>query len=297
MAAMDGAPSSPLANWPRPLCFVLSGGGSFGAVQVGMIRALHEAGISPDLIVGTSVGALNGVQVANDPATAADILVEIWSEIGLKQILGTKTRLGTAWNVLRNLRGQDGPNIYRAEALSRLIESHVQVENIEDLAVPAAIVATDVLVGAPKLLRQGRLTIALQASAAMPGVFPPVEIDGCFYVDGGVAANVPIRPAIAAGARSVVVLDATPGQMRGFIPRTPIEAAVQASQIMLRNQVANATEELATRHPIVRLPQPTPPALNSFDFSHTLELIDAGFVATKAFLADLPSLTDTNRSI
>ncbi len=294
---MDGAPSSPLANWPRPLCFVLSGGGSFGAVQVGMIRALHEAGIGPDLIVGTSVGALNGVQVANDPATAADTLTEVWAEISLKQVLGTRSRLGTAWNVLRNLKGQDGPNIYRTEALNRLIEAHLPAENIEDLTIPTAIVATDVLVGKPKVLRQGRLATALQASAAMPGVFPPVKIDGCFYVDGGVAANVPIRPAIAAGARSLVVLDAGPGQMRGFIPRTPLEAAVQASQIMLRNQVANATEELVKRHPIIRLPQPTPPALSSFDFSHTLELIDAGFVATKGFLADLPDLADTSRRI
>lgn len=294
---MDGACSSPLANWPRPLCFVLSGGGSFGAVQVGMIRALSEAGIAPDLIVGTSVGALNGVHVAHDPATAADTLSEVWSEIGTRDILGTRNRFSAAWNVLRNLRGQDGPSIFRTKALSRLIDSHIPVENIEDLAIPTAIVATDVLVGKPKLLRRGPLATALQASAAMPGIFPPVKIDGGFYIDGGVAANVPIRPAVAAGARSLLVLDASPGQLRGFVPRTPLEATIQASQIMLRNQVAGQSQELSKRVPIVRLPQPTPPALSSFDFSHSLELIDAGFLATKDFLADLPHLTDTSRRI
>lgn len=289
--------SGPLSHWPRPLCFVLSGGGSFGAVQVGMIRALHEAGIRPDMVVGTSVGALNAIHLAANPTGAAQRLGEIWTAIGARNVLGTDTRGGTAWSLLRNLRGRYGPGLYRPDALRRLIETNLPVECFEDLAVPVSIVVTDVLVGRPKLLGQGSLAPALQASAAVPGIFPPVEIDGAFYIDGGVSANVPVRPAFEAGARSLIVLNAIPGQLRGSVPRTPIEAAIQASQIMLRNQAAEDPIQPADRHPIIRLPQPTPPALNSFDFSHTVDLMEAGFVATKNFLTDLPELTNTTRCV
>lgn len=293
----DSGAGNPLAHWPRPLTFVLSGGGSYGAVQVGMIRALVEAGVKPDLVVGSSIGALNGAVLAADPDTSADRLMTVWAQIDRRTLYGADSRLRAAWEVAREgLTGQ-GAALCSPKPLTRLIESAVDVERIEQLATELVVVATDLLVGQPKLLRQGPLVPALQASSATPVLFPPVQIEGVIYVDGSVSANLPIRQALAGGARSMIVLDAGPAHMPGFIPRTPWEALHQASRIMMAGQHAAADEDLSNRHPIMRLPRPTPPALSSFDFSQTRELIDMGFNSTKQFLGDYEELADAGRRI
>lgn len=293
----DYGAANPLAHWPRPLTFVLSGGGSYGAVQVGMIRALVEAGVTPDLVVGSSVGALNGAVVAADPETAADRLMKIWEQIDRRTLYGADSRLRAAWEVAREgLTGQ-GAALCSPKPLARLIDSAIDVERIEQLPTTMVVVATDLLVGQPKLLRQGPLAPALQASSAAPVLFPPVQIEGVIYVDGAVSANVPVRQALAAGARSMIVLDSGPAHMPGFIPRTPFEALHQASRIMVSSQHADADDDLSNRHPIMRLPRPTPPALSSFDFSQTRELIEMGFNSTKQFLGDYEELSDAGRRL
>lgn len=262
-----------------------------------MIRALVEAGVKPDLVVGSSIGALNGAVVAADPESSADRLITIWEQIDRRTIYGADSRLRAAWEVAREgLTGQ-GAALCSPKPLARLIESAIGVERIEQMPVQFVVVATDLLVGQPKLLRQGLLAAALQASAAAPGLFPPVQIEGVVYVDGSVSANVPVRQALTAGARSMIVLDAGPAHMPGFIPRTPWEALHQASRIMFRSQHADADEDLANRHPIMRLPRPTPPALSSFDFGQTQELIDLGFNSTKQFLGDYEELADSGRRL
>lgn len=291
----DSGAANPLGHWPRPLTFVLSGGGSYGAVQVGMIRALVEAGVTPDLVVGSSVGSLNGAVVAADPDTSADRLMRVWEQLDRRTLYGADSRFRAAWEVAREgLTGQ-GTALCSSKPLARLIEAAIGLDRIEQLPTTMVVVATDLLVGQPKLLRQGPLSSALQASNATPGLFPPVQIDGVIYVDGSVSANVPIRQALAAGARSMIVLDAGPAHMPGFIPRTPWEALHQASRIMLRSQHADADDDLSNRHPIMRLPRPTPPALSSFDFSQTQELIEMGFNSTKQFLGDYEELADAGR--
>jgi NTE family protein len=262
-----------------------------------MIRALVEAGIIPDLVIGTSVGALNGVQVATNPFDAANQLTRIWETLTRKTIFGAKTKTGVAFGIAKGGFGRQIPALCSPDNLHRLIEANSSVNRIEDLPIDTAIVATDLLVGKPKLLRRGALDQALLASAAIPGVFPPVKIDSVFYIDGGVAANVPVRQAVAAGAKSLIVLNANPAQLPGFVPRTAVEAVWQASMVSLRNQHADALEELANRYPIMQLPQPTPPAVSSFDFSHTNELIEAGFNSAKTFLGEFEDLADTTRSI
>ncbi len=292
----DHGAANPLAHWPRPLTFVLSGGGSYGAVQVGMIRALLEAGIMPDLVVGSSIGALNGAALAADPETSNSRLTRIWEQLDRRTLYGADSRIRAAWEVAREgLTGQ-GSALCSAKPLARLIESGVPVERIKDLSTDLVVVATDLLVGRPKLLRQGSLLQALLATNAAPGLFAPVQIEGVIYVDGSVSANVPVRQALAAGARSIIVLDAAPAHMPGFLPRTPWEALHQSSQIMLRSQHADADENLSNLHPIMRLPRPTPPALSSFDFSQNRELIDMGFHSTKTFLGDYEELAAAYRT-
>ncbi|MEM7275893.1 MAG: patatin-like phospholipase family protein, partial [Actinomycetota bacterium] len=168
------------------------------------------------------------------------------------------------------------------------------VELIEDLAIPTAVVVTDALVGVPKILTQGAIGPALQASAAIPGVFPPVKIEACLYVDGGVTANVPVRQAIAFGARSLIVCNANPSSMPGTLPDSVIGAFVHASQIMLRNQRADATEDLVGRYPILNLPQATPASQSSFDFANSAQLMEIGYDTSRDFLSRLPELTDAS---
>ncbi len=262
-----------------------------------MIRALVEAGVKPDMVVGSSVGALNGAVLAIDPDVSADRLTTIWEQIDRRTLYGADSRVRAAWEVAREGLTGHGAALCSPKPLARLIESAITVDRIEQLATTMAVVATDLLVGQPKLLRQGSLSRALQASCASPGFFPPVQIDGVVHVDGSVSANVPVRQALAAGARSLIVLDAGPAHMPGFIPRTPWEALHQAAQIMFRSQRADADEDLANRHPVMRLPRATPPALSSFDFGQTRELIEMGFNSTKQFLGDYEELADTGRQL
>ena len=287
----------PLAHWPHPIAFVLSGGGSYGAVQVGMLRALGEAGITPDLVVGSSVGALNGVRYAASPGDAVDALVTLWQDLGSAPIFGGRTRVGRSWSAMRRFVRRSTPSLCSPERLRALIDTNMPIPTLEDLPVPAAVVVTDVQAGRPKVLTRGEIGPLLQATSAIPGIFPPVQIDGCIYVDGGVTANVPIRQAIAAGARSVIVLDANPATMPGTIPDSVLGSVFQASMIMLRNQRADADEELKGRLPILHLPRPTPPEQSSFDFSNAEELIGAGYATTRTFLHDLPDLADSSRGL
>ncbi len=287
----------PLGHWPEPLSFVLSGGGSYGAVQVGMLRALKEAGISPDLIVGSSVGALNGIRYAASPGDAIEALTEVWSRMDSAGIFGGRSRLAQGWSAARRVLRRNTPSACDPARLRALIDANSPIPNLEDLPIAAAIVVTDALLGRPKALSRGEIPALLQASTALPGVFPPVKVDGCFYIDGGVTANVPIRQALDLGARGVVVLDANPPTMPGTVPDSVIGSVLHASMIMLRNQRADADDELKGRYPILHLPQPTPPEQNSFDFTNSTELIEAGYASTSAFLDQLPDLADTNRGL
>ncbi len=293
----NGSDDRPLANWPRPVAFVLSGGGSYGAVQVGMLQALTEAGIAPDLVVGSSVGALNGVRYASSPGDAIEALSSLWREMGRVPVFGGRTRVGRSWSATRRFLRRNTPSLCSPEPLRTLIDANMPIPSLEDLPVPAAVVVTDLQAGRPKILTRGEVGPLLQATSAIPGVFPPVQIDGCIYVDGGVSANVPIRQAIAAGARSVIVLDANPATMPGTIPDSVMDSVFAASKIMLRNQRADADDELKGKFPILHLPQATPPEQSSFDFSHSEALIESGYETTRTFLSELPDLADSSRGL
>lgn len=296
-SSSNGSHRGPLEHWPAPMAFVLSGGAAYGAVQVGMLRALGEANISPDLVVGTSVGALNGARYAASPGDAVDALTDLWLSLDRSGIFGGQTRLGRTVSALRRGFRRNTPSICSPEPLRALIEANVAAPLLEDLPIRTAVVVTDALLGRPKTITQGDTATMLQATTAMPGVFPPVKTDGCYYIDGGVTANVPIHQAVALGARSLVILDANPPSMPGTVPNSVLDSVLHASQIMLRNQRADADDLLKGRLPILHLPQPTPPEQDSFDFTNAGELIKAGLLSTRSFLAELPDLADTSRRL
>jgi NTE family protein len=179
--------------------FVLAGGGSLGSIQVGMLRALLAAGVFPDFVVGSSVGALNASYFAAYPhAEGVEALAAIWLGLRRRDVFPF-----SAMTALAVLRGQGF--LVDPAPLRRLVESTLPFQRLEEAPLPVHLVATD-MQGVAVRLSDGSVTEAIMASAAVPGVFPPVEIGGVSLMDGAIAANTPLSLAAALGARRVIIL-------------------------------------------------------------------------------------------
>lgn len=186
---------------PRPIAFVFSGGSCLGALHVGMLRAVREAGIEPDLLVGTSVGAFNAAFVgAGFTPSRVAALEDIWRSLRTRDVF-----TGLGWrSAVWALTGSG--TLASPAGLRAILDRHLPSAHA-DLAISTAAVAVDLATGNAVALRDGDLRRHVLASAAIPGIFPPVEIDGRIFVDGGVAAHVPLVPAKDFGARTMVVFD------------------------------------------------------------------------------------------
>lgn len=266
---------------PKPIGFVLTGGASNGAVQPGMLRALQEAGIAPDLVAGTSVGALNGAVVAEDPDLGAARLLGIWRELETADVFtdGLVTRVRNLFTSRRYL--------YSGRGLRKLAAGHLRATNFQDLRLPFTAVATDVLAGTPVEVRSGSLIDAVSASAAIPGVLPNVKISGRLLMDGGVVANAPVDAALAMGAESLVVLDAGYACSLPEPPRHAAARILHATSVMIRRQVERQVQDAAEQVPVVALPALCPLRNSPLDFSQSGELIDEAYRTSREFLADL----------
>lgn len=288
MSDQRGIPSR--AQWRRRLAvrrrnkvaFVFSGGGPLGALQVGALRALFEQGIRPDIAVGTSVGALNAAFIAFDPsASGVDRLERLWRGLDEKDLFpGGRFRASWARMLAR------GNRVFENSGLRRLAMTRIGHARFEDALVPLAIIATDLETGAERVFSSGPIIDPLLASCAMPGVFPPMEIDGRLYTDGGVANNVPIAPAVTMGARTVYVIDATGHtHMRRPLVR-PIDYLLHAFSLARAQRLAIDQKLYADKTNLVILP------LGPLDFfvpfaslDYTDRLIDVGYEQTSRFLA------------
>ncbi|MDH3754272.1 MAG: patatin-like phospholipase family protein [Acidimicrobiia bacterium] len=267
-----------VAGLPRPLAFVLSGGASSGATQVGMLRALRDAGIRPDIVVGTSVGAINGVMVAGSTDSGVDRLSDVWGEIDRDEILGSSS-IRCLPRLFRTRR-----HLFPPDALRALIQRNLPVRRFDALPVRFAAVATHVAQGTPTLLLDGDIERALLASAAIPGIFPRVEIDGHWYFDGGVTANIPVRQAVELGARSVVVLDAAPPPADRDQPSNIAETLQHVAGLLMRSQISSDVSHMRGHCDLVELPRCTPQRVGPFDFSRSAELMERAYKRTRRFL-------------
>lgn len=265
---------------PNPIGFVLSGGATGGALQVGMLRALHEAGVVPDLVVGTSAGAINGAILAGDPANGWQELDRVWAGLERRTIFPYSLRDFT--KLVRNRR-----HLFSTDGLTALIDSHKPTEHIEDLAIPFGAVAAEAISGRPVMFTEGPLEPALRASAAIPGVFPRVQIDGVWYWDGGIAANVPVRQAVELGAASLVVLDGATGGPKDDLPESMTHTFLYVTGVLMRHQIDNDLAHVSGDLPVVYLPRYDGGAVSPFDFDHTAELVDFGHRRAAAFLETL----------
>ena len=267
---------------PRPIGYVLGGGGSLGAMQVGMLQALSEHEINVDLVAGTSVGALNGAVVALDPRGAANRLSHLWARVTRDEVFpgGVLAQART----LQHSKTHLFPNTGLAAVIERFLGDNQQ---FEELAVPFAAVTMDTATGRVHSLRHGPLLPALLASAAIPGIYPPVDHEGRHLYDGGVVANVPMRIAVDMGARSLVVLDCGfPGQ-QPTPPDTYAEILLFTAMIAMRVQATYEAPLIACDLPVVYVPGPAVRLVSPLDFSHTDELIEASYEAARPFLASL----------
>lgn len=271
-----------LADLPRPIGFVLGGGGSLGAMQVGMLRALTEAGVKPDLVAGTSVGSLNAAVLARSGDDALARLDGIWARMTRDEAFP-----GGVLSRVRTLT-QSKTHLFPNSGLRAIISDHLGAETrFEDLALPLGVVTTQVDTAEPLLIRSGRLLEPLLASCAIPGIFPPVEHDGHLLYDGGLVANVPMRQALAMGAKSLVVLDcAFPGKLPGA-PRTFAEVMMFTAMISMRNQAVLEAPPAAAQVPVVYLPGPAPVRVNPLDFGHTETLAEEAYTAAREFLCEI----------
>lgn len=276
--AQRWSPGNPaLIDLPRPLAFVLSGGSAAGAVQVGMLRALTQAGIMPDLVVATSVGAINGALVAGLREDAHSELGKIWLGLDRSDILGSLSVRSLA-AMLRSRR-----SVFDQASLLDLINGNLPARTFSELATPFAAVATNAHTGQPEVLKSGRLDSALLATSAIPGFFPQVSIGEVRYFDGGVTANVPVRQALSLGARSVLVLDAGQVPSAAHSPTNLAGTIQYVLGLMTRNQ-QSALVPLRDQHKVITLPLVTPAGLGCFDFTRTPELIERGYESTRGFL-------------
>jgi NTE family protein len=261
---------------PGPVAFVFQGGGSLAAPQVGMLRALGEAGLMPDLVIGSSAGALNAVAFASDPTLAGLARLEsVWMSLRRRHVAPFSVRA-----TLAAVAGR-GDGLVSNSALRALIESAAVAGTLSGTSIPAHVVATDLASGEPVVLSSGETAQALLASCAFPGLYPPVEVGERLLVDGGVSADVPVLQAEAVGAQVTYVL---PAAARGAaLPHGPMPLAYHAlSQIL---SLAARGDMAASRGFVYVLPAPGSQTASPVDFRDTSRLIDEGYQLAAGWLA------------
>lgn len=262
------------------VAFVLSGGASLGAVQVGMLRALYERDIAPDVIVGTSAGAINGAFIASRPQTVAtaDELAEVWRGLRRSQLFPLNPLTG----LLGFLGASD--HLVPESGLRRVIDRHLECDELDEMAIPLHVVAVDVLTGEELLLSRGPVLDAISASAAVPAVLPPVEWDGHLLVDGGVANNTPISHAVRLGAQRIYVLPTGQGCALDEPPDGALGMALHAIGMLTQRRLVDDIERHRGESDLVVLPPPCTQNIQPIDFSHADELIKGGLDNARDFL-------------
>jgi NTE family protein len=217
--------------------FVLGGGGLLGSTEVGMLAALADCGVLPDLVLGTSIGAINGVFVAADPAGAAARLEQVWRSPEIR----TAFR-GSLFGRINTL-ARSGTHLHESAPLRRLIEQYLPVRDFAELPVPFQCVAANIERAAAHWFHSGPIVPAVMASAAVPGLLPPVRIDGNHFFDGGLVHSIPVGRAVRLGARRIFVLHVGRIEQALRPPRWPWEVGLVAFEIARRHRFM---EEMAT---------------------------------------------------
>jgi NTE family protein len=224
---------------PTDVAFVLGGGGVLGAHEVGMLCALAERSIIPDVILGTSIGAVNGALFAGDPSReGVTRMTELWVESNLAEVstggllrrAGTLARTGTHVQSLREVR-------------ARLVTA-LPAERVEDLRLRFQCVAASIERAAEHWFTSGDLADVVLASCAVPGILPPVRIGDEHFIDGGIVNSIPVARAVALGARTIYVLQVGRAERPLQPPRWPWEVGLVAFEVARRHRFAHDLESM-----------------------------------------------------
>jgi NTE family protein len=272
--------------------FVLGGGGALGAVEVGMLRALFERGVTPDLVLGTSVGALNGALVAKDPSLAViDRLTELWrgASENSREVYGDRP--------LRTVRRavSTGTHIYSAKPLAHRLHDELGDVTFEELPVRFQVCAASIERAAEHWFDSGRVVDAVVASAAVPGLLPPARVGDEHYLDGGIVNSIPVGRAVQLGAARVFVLQVGRVDRPLRVPRRPWEVARVSFEIARRHRFQREMAELPDDVVAHVLPARGTTARDDSlrggrDFAGVQRRIDATYEACVEYLDELPDL-------
>jgi len=270
------------------VAFVLGGGGGpLGAHEVGMLRALLERGIVPDLVLGTSVGAINGAAICADPSVdGVRRLADLWAAIGRRDVFGG--------SVLRRARtlARTRTHLHGNELLRERLTATLGDGRIEDLAIPFQCVAASIENAREHWFADGPVVDAVLASAAVPGILPPVEIGGEHFIDGGIVNSIPVDRAVLLGARRIFVLHVGRLDRPLQPPRWPWEVALVAFEIARRHRFLGDLAALPEGLDVHVLPTglQDPPRYTDLsqyryrDTSHAAERIAGAHAASASYL-------------
>jgi len=264
---------------PKRTAFVLSGGGNLGALQVGMMRALLERRISPDLVLGCSVGAVNGAVLAGNPTLAmVGGLQDLWRGMADEGVLPSGLMPATVQLARKGKAIHDNTN------LRRVLELALPVTTFEELVIPFECVAVALPEGTETWFSAGPLVEPILASAALPAVYPPVVIDGVPYLDGAIVNDVPVSRAVELGADRIFVLHVGSWDRPRPEPKRPIDMAMYAYWLARRSRFQRDLAAIPADIEVLVLPPGATPVIRYNDLGHSDEMIASAYQASSAFL-------------
>ena len=253
----------------RP-ALVLSGGGLLGAVQVGILKVLFAAGLQPSMVVGTSVGALNGAFVAFRPDASGPVQLEaVWRDLRASRVF-ERNPLRVAGNLLGR-----GNCVFSNDPLQHLVRLHLAEDDFRAASLPLYITATNLSKGEKVVLKEGVVSRAVVASAAIPGLFCPVEIDGERLVDGALMANLDIETAVSMGATEVLAIDLSQ-PTASFRSRSMLDVLNRSIDVLLREQSRRDIERFADRANVTVIRPRLEHAHSLASFGHIPHLVAEG---------------------
>jgi NTE family protein len=264
---------------PVKTAFVFAGGGSFGAIQVGMLQSLAAHGIVADMVVGSSVGALNGAFYAGDPTLGGvERLATIWRGLQRRDVfpISWRTVLGFLWR--RDF-------LIPHDGIRKLIEDHIPYRDLQDAKLPVHIVTTDIISGDSIVLSEGSTAEAIVASTAIPGAFSPIHYKDYYLADGAISSNTPIRVAVKKGAKRLIILPTGHACAAQAPPVGAVANALHALTLLISRQLVSELEGLGPDIHYFVVPPLCPLVGSPYDFSRTADHIDRAIQATDAWLA------------
>jgi len=263
----------------KKTAFVFAGGGSFGAIQVGMLQSLAAHGVAADMVVGSSVGALNGAFYAGDPTAAGmERLAKIWRGLTRQDVfpVSARTLLSFLWR--RDF-------LIPHDGIRKLVDDHIPFQRLEDAPLPVHIVTTDIISGDSIVLSEGSTADAIVASTAIPGAFSPIRYKKYFLADGAISSNTPVRVAVRLGARRLIVLPTGHACANDAPPVGAVANALHALTLLIARQLVNELENLGPHIEYYVVPPLCPLVGSPYDFTRTADHIERAARTTDAWLA------------